>query len=252
MSKMKQRKRLTALALVFLLVFLTGAAFAFVPGMLDIVGQVGIEEADYVIWSMAHAPAPGVLTTSITTWEHGDADDLDILAPRDATSVGGTVTDMTYFAHGSETELEGITLNDAEVVNTRGRERQRILWDVVFYEPDAEARLYIEAANLSELFYALISDVTVTVVVEAYTAISLSNADVEAMFTIDGSFALLQGQILPPNTGANNSRSTVEYVSIEWNGYIPSGFEPEYFWAYDENEVFIGTFIIEFDYEVDA
>ncbi|MCL1877515.1 MAG: hypothetical protein FWF80_01520, partial [Defluviitaleaceae bacterium] len=59
MSKVKNRKRLSLLAIVFLLAFLAAAAFAFLPGMLDVVGRVGIREGDYVQWVFAATQAAG-------------------------------------------------------------------------------------------------------------------------------------------------------------------------------------------------
>ena len=61
MNKLKNRKRLSLIALAFLLVFLSGAAFAFAPGTLTIGGLVNFSY-DYVVWETAE---PGELTPGV-------------------------------------------------------------------------------------------------------------------------------------------------------------------------------------------
>lgn len=100
MQKLKNRKRLTALALAFMLTFLVGAAFAFAPGTLDIVGNVRVANVDelYVIWS-----------------------DADIGVP--IIPLGGAVGDS-------------IVLHTVEIEDARGRTDQRIVWNIGFYAGD--------------------------------------------------------------------------------------------------------------------
>jgi len=50
MQRMRNKKRLTGLVIAFLLVFVTGSAFALVPGHLDILGNVNLQAPGYVRW----------------------------------------------------------------------------------------------------------------------------------------------------------------------------------------------------------
>ncbi|MCL2378016.1 MAG: hypothetical protein FWC77_02715 [Defluviitaleaceae bacterium] len=54
MQSLKNRKRLTSVAIAFLLTFVIGAAFAFPPGLLEIGGIVSVSEAEMcAIWVTA-------------------------------------------------------------------------------------------------------------------------------------------------------------------------------------------------------
>ena len=68
MRNQGKRKRITALLLVFLLMFLVGAAFAFAPGQLTIGGTVNLDP-DYVIWNTAttSVTSPAAITTTTIT-----------------------------------------------------------------------------------------------------------------------------------------------------------------------------------------
>jgi hypothetical protein len=53
MKKLKNKKRLTGIVVAFMLTFIVGSAFAFDPGMLDIVGSVNVAPPEelYIVWS---------------------------------------------------------------------------------------------------------------------------------------------------------------------------------------------------------
>jgi len=136
MQKLRNKKRLTALVVVFALVFMTGAAFAFAPGSLDIVGTVNITAPDelYVVWETADT----------------------------GTSLGPA--QPFGFSWGVDSSVA--TIEDA-----RGRTDQRIEWDIVFMAPndgwdvavgEAVAALTATATNNSLTQDAIISGATVS------------------------------------------------------------------------------------------
>jgi hypothetical protein len=129
MRKFKNKKKLTTVAVAFLLTFVVGAAFAFTPGMLDIEGAVNIFIPEgYVIWKSA-----------------------------DVGTDSGPGKGTSHYAEQ--------TANI--VARPLGLNNQRIEWTVIFYgiDPDekfAIAELTATAINESTVFDAEITDVRVT------------------------------------------------------------------------------------------
>ena len=75
MRKIKNKKRLTILAITFMLVFLIGSAFAITPGVLDIFGRIILAEQElYVVWcdtgpSLSGSPVGNITqTASVLPW----------------------------------------------------------------------------------------------------------------------------------------------------------------------------------------
>lgn len=58
MSNLKNKKKLSNIAAIFMLTFVIGGAFAFTPGQLDVTGTINLAEQDYVIWYSAVSPNP--------------------------------------------------------------------------------------------------------------------------------------------------------------------------------------------------
>jgi hypothetical protein len=249
MSKMRQRKRLSIAALAFLLVFLAGAAFAFVPGMLDVVGRVGIREGDYVRWILAATQGPVERDVTDST--------EDPLTPGIFRS--GFTHDMmanvrTSAVHG-DPEISDIYpdvyLSHAVILpTTRGRQSQRIEWSVVFQGPTT-ARLYVQAMNYSELNDANITsarvvDLTnfgpvgptlgtgaggmgwsdggpIADVTPAHT-LPVSAEDLGGMFNVTLTGLGTLPILLEANdtTFTNDDSSTdVFYIDVEWTGELP-------------------------------
>ena len=102
MRNSKNKKRLSGLVAVFMLTFLVGSAFAFIPGVLDIVSGVNLAAQDdlYVVWS------------NVT-----GGDDFQLL-PSGITPAGG----------------EFNATHTAQIVNERDRTAQRIIWTINFSE----------------------------------------------------------------------------------------------------------------------
>lgn len=182
MSNMKRRKRLNALALVFLLVFLAGAAFAFVPGMLDVTGRVGLREASYVQWVLAATQHSGIADRALTaaaphpSAAHLAANPLD---PDNVNPVrlGFTHDRVPSIASGGNrvaavhrtTDISHLPVNSpvylshARIVtgdSVRERESQRIEWSVIFTAAGT-ARLYVQALNTCDLSYVEITEARV-------------------------------------------------------------------------------------------
>ena len=137
MRKIRNRKRLSILALAFLLLFITGSAFAFAPGILDITGNVRFAQG-YVRWESVVPgstlfPAPGPQPLS-----------------------GGYQAFHTY-----------------QIVDARGRTNQRIEWNVYFTAPGF-AMLAATAENTSGV-PALVSDPVITFTPVGGTAITLTD-----------------------------------------------------------------------------
>jgi len=98
MQKLKGKKRLSILSIVFALVFMVGAAFALTPGTLDIMGTVNLDAELYVVWyNVDPEPIPPIAAAAFIT---------------DGSS--------------HHTILE----------DARGRTDQRIIWNVFFVEPE--------------------------------------------------------------------------------------------------------------------
>lgn len=162
MSNMKRRKRLNALALVFALVFLAGAAFAFVPGHLDVVGRVGLREGQYVQWILAATGANTVDT--LYGSPIAPPTELNTLTQRNGFT--HNMVTRTATVHGtpsiSPTPPE-VYLNHAHIITgdgVRERNNQRIEWSVIF-NAAGEATLYVQAMNTSTLSHAYITDARV-------------------------------------------------------------------------------------------
>jgi len=136
MRNLRNKKRLTSLAVVFALVFMTGAAFALSPGSLDIVGTVNITAPEdmYVVWETAETDdTGGPAQPFVSSW--------------------------------------GVDRSEATIVGTRGRTDQRIEWDIVFMAPnegwdgavgEASVQLTATATNNSPFQDANITAATVT------------------------------------------------------------------------------------------
>ena len=215
MTKLKTRKRLTALVIAFMLTFTAGAAFAFASGTLDIVGTISVAAPQdlYVIWSdvtgdpgATPAPSPSGIVAAV--------------------AVGAT--------------------QSFNIVDERGRTDQRIEWTVNFYDDAGGAVSMIATATNNALLPALISDATVT-----WTRpdpndalappITVNPSDFGLTLDVDvmGDF---EGAILAPGAGAGSSADLV--VMLEWDGTAPSDFTV----PTGQNYAFATTLTISFNY----
>jgi len=265
MNTMKQRKRLSIMALIFLLVFAAGAAFAFAPGRLDIVGRIAIESPSYVVWTLAHTSVDYRERETDEPLEFDEWENFEAAANPDTNPVveRDTLPARNMDANYTHDTYTGVRISEATITTGEftGRTRQRITWDILFYGPGT-ARLYIEASNLSEVFEAYIDQVTVTTNdFSAASGVTLTDDDIESMFTIDGTFDQLASTTLLRNIVhddvGSRMRSDVYYVDIEWDGSLPDDFDADEYGSTRNPEsleadgvVFIGTFTIEFEYEL--
>ena len=96
MRNIRNKKRLTALVIAFMMVFLSSAAFALQSGTLDIVGTVNIiaPEELYVVWYSVDPDGP-----------------VPVFVP-------------AIFANNAR--------HGAEIIDSRGRTDQTIAWDIYF------------------------------------------------------------------------------------------------------------------------
>jgi len=70
MKKLRNKKRLTILSIVFALTFMVGSVFALVPGHLDVVGTVNVSPGLYVTWetiTTGHTAGANVTSTAPIT-----------------------------------------------------------------------------------------------------------------------------------------------------------------------------------------
>jgi len=229
MSKLKQRKRLTTLAIMFLLVFLTGAAFAFTPGMLDIVGRVGITEGDYVVWSGAVATVP-------------DGQDASLIEVNTATIVDETRGRTFQRIHWDvvfNAEAQAIlqaTLTNEGVANA-------YISGVRFAAGKAQFPVVPFGDVTAHNFYDLLNHLTNDPVGDS-DALGATEAEVtihpqllNEVFTIGGTFAdagdynNLPGFVgLTGMVPGNSSLSGT--VTVDWNGIVPWQAIPELERAY--------------------
>lgn len=237
MSKMKRKKRLGFLAFVFLLVFLTGSAFAFVPGMLDVVGRVGLRETGYVEWVLAATQGS---VERVVSYETG----TDPAAPGTDRNMftDDLLNDEQRDAAGDETisavEPE-VYLTHAQIVDERGRNNQRIEWSVVF-QGAGVATLYVQAMNWSEVFDA---DITRARIVELTDFgpvgpfdtldpaewleadrhdLPITSQTLNDIFDVGGTFDGLVGTLDANNADGTEPGSSTDIVTItiEWDGTI--------------------------------
>jgi len=206
MRKMKNKKRLTGLVIAFLLVALTGSAFAFAPGILDVTGNIRLADA-YVVWSNVQ-DSPGMFTP-----------------------LSG--------------EVEAI--HSAQIVDARGRTRQRIEWNIYFTGPGF-AMITATATNEAGV-NALIDDFTVTWT-PAIAGVGATLADFGLTVDPLNLFAGFVGTVIAP--GADE----IVLIRIDWDGTVPAGFNvpgDNVVRSVDGTDVsfgLAGTFVIEFDYIV--
>ena len=189
MTNQKRRKRITVLALVFLLMFLAGAAFAFSPGQLTIGGTVNLDP-NYVVWH----------TATIST-----------------TSPSGLAVSPIVQA--------------AVIEDARGRDDQHISWEINFGGPGI-ARLDVAALNEHETLPAA---VVLSVSLPGEVTSTVLNSS-EFGLTVGGNFDQMLPEIIAPG-----AVGLERFVTVEWDGTIPPGFNQD-----NENPVF--EFIIAFDY----
>jgi hypothetical protein len=249
MNNLKQRKRLTTIGLAFLVVLLAGSAFAFLPGMLDVVGRVGIREGEYVRWVFA-------ATQGTTARESGDAGVAGDIADPGYTRHGFThdlLDAAQRAAHGDDITISAlpaggeIYLSHAHIVEeTRGRRSQRIEWSVVFDGAET-ATLYVQAMNYNENLAAIIenarivslsaapvgdlaavhggfNEATFDVEGDDWSGVNFSSAQLNDndRFSVGGTFADLNG-VLEANTAAldNDESSTdIETITVTWDGTL--------------------------------
>lgn len=237
MNHLKRRKKLSLVVIAFLVVALSGAAFAFGPGMLDIVGRVGIMEGDYVQWTLAAAQGDVPLTVSATI----TAGHANVVNTHPGLGTPARPNNLETISARSATVYES-TVGGIE--DARDRENQRITWQVVFAGPDDPAVLYVDATNFSTIFYAELLGARI---VEATTGgpfapfdqfgffednpvpagVRIAADELSNIFSLSGTFFDLSGDVLEPNdiTGLNDdSTSDIATILLEWNGELPAGF----------------------------
>lgn len=186
MQKIRNKKRLTALALVFMLTFLVGSAFAFAPGIIDIRANIRVMNVDelYVVW-----------------------DDADIGVP--IIPLGGAVGDS-------------IINHQAAIVNYRGRTDQRIVWTIWF---DAEEWDDLTGADAAILTATARNNATVaadiTAIAPFWSHATLTNAQAA---TLAGDLGLSYTIVFDGLTGtlAAGATSGSLVVMVEWDGTIPA------------------------------
>ncbi|MCL2399120.1 MAG: hypothetical protein FWC91_05150 [Defluviitaleaceae bacterium] len=159
MHNLKNRKRLIGLVITFMLVFATGSAFAFTPGIIDIAGTVNITAPDnlYVVWENVVA--------------------------------GPDFEFMPIVPAGFEVGA----IHSAGIVSERGRTAQRIEWEMTFFEEGFAA---ITASVRNHSFHPVI--ITGANAEWVNTALSgVSAADFGLM--VDLSTGGFVNTVLPPN-----------------------------------------------------
>jgi hypothetical protein len=214
MRKLNRKKRLINFSIIFALTFLTGAALAFASGILDVAGRINLVAPAYVVWTEVYT---------------GDGFAPDSVEPL-GTPMGA--------------------LQEAEIVDYRGRTAQRIVWEMFFYDDEgmAEAMLTAFAENTSTRA-AEINVVSVSWYdVEGY-AVSSAEMATEFGLSYDFLFDTLSGEILEPgDEGA-------VMVGVTWDGTVPDYFVGtnrvvNVAQGVDDLFGFVGYIVIEFVYEV--
>jgi hypothetical protein len=181
MSKMKHRKRLTIITVVFMLVFLIGATFAFTPGTLAIAGVANVNfEPDElnVVWGDGRLyggpdfparPGPWLATTyRVNGFNHG-------------VRAGSGVDDWdTPFVEGGIWSPAGTPGNNR---GTAGRSDQFILWMIDFNQEAGYAVLNATPFNESLTNYAHVGAGMISLW-DGRTNTMIGEAEAEALFGI--------------------------------------------------------------------
>ena len=194
MQRLKNKKRLTALVLAFLLVFSVGAAFAATPGVLDVRTQVRIVAQDlYVRWASAEAntTSPGIhVPFGVTLGDH-----------------------VTQSAEISDTFVR-----DGDT-----RSRQRIEWEIHFGGA-GNATLVAEAENIGPLA-ALIHDATYSWEFAMGPAAGNSaTAAATALGLGVDIFDMMFAGVLAAGTPTSPATTAPVMITVAWGGNIPDGF----------------------------
>jgi len=218
MQKFRRKKRLAGLAIAFMLTFVVGAAFAFAPGALDIVGTVNITTPEnYVEWHSV---------------DYGD----------------GPVTPL-FGVLGPDGWSQSASIEGRD-----GRDAQRIVWTITFdgdvIEDFNVAVITARAVNRSN------EDAVITLRPQPGNAGEYyvwSDPDLAAdlgLSVMDIEYAAFVG-LLP--AGEITDASDVLEVMVLWDGTIPEIPNPAYVLGGDE-PYYLTQFelylTIEFDYVV--
>jgi len=109
MQKLRNKKRLTALVLAFMLVFTVGAAFAFAPGVLDIDGRMHMA-SDYVVWYDVSDTAPSPLGIPV-----GATQSADITTRLLDTRTDQRIVWRVYFSEAGTAMLTATAFNNSNI-----------------------------------------------------------------------------------------------------------------------------------------
>ena len=241
MNNLKKRKRLAVVSLVFLLVFITGAAFALVPGTLHFRGRVGVLGPDperLVQWSLAHVPnGPGDFTQLLN---HGPIPNR-INLPRP-------------LFDGWDAPMPANVAASQATIHSGG---SVIDWDVMFTGDAGVARLYVEAMNMSTIDLARVDFSEITLVVNDIT---LTQEQLDQMFIINrGTLPSVGTRAFMPMYShaafAPRNTTPVYWIEVQWTGVIPPGIPIEYFepvpfdGSFTDTTRFLGRFTLTLGYE---
>lgn len=212
MKNLKNKKRRSAILIAFLLTFVSGSAFAFATGYIDINGNVILTppDADYVRWSSFD---PG-------------------------THFGGLmIPDAPGLLGTWNAQHNGITIVDVPG-RINNETNQRIIWNMTFYG-EGFAGIGATATNFSP---TLPADVTIR---PGVSGNGYTWSGIPAGFTAEDfglsvflQGALYSGVVLAPGSSENVS------VTVMWNGQFPTGFDLPAGSTYLDGI----SLIIEFDY----
>jgi len=254
MQKSRKKKRLVTTAIVFMLTFVVGAAFAFAPGMLDIVGTVNITTTeDYVRWY---------------TVDYGDGWRGPGAAPDGITGAWGSLwTEANFASIVTTDELRPVLVDaiHADPPINDGRMLQRITWTMHF-DAASIAEYGISSADparagiTATAFNHSPQDAEISMRPYRWRGTGMTPEAADALATALGlSVDILEDDTDFPFVGvlASGEESMPLTVNVEWDGSIPEGDIPAQirnplYTPENDEPVFLPGFslelIIEFDY----
>lgn len=143
MQQLKNKKRLTALVLVFMLVFVVGAAFAFAPGVLDIDGRVHLA-SDYVVWYDVSSTMPTPMG-----YPFGATQSADITTRLLDSRTDQRIVWRVYFSEAGTAMLTATAFNNSNI--TVGIEGASYSW---VFEGGFTAADFGLSVNVNDILFA--------------------------------------------------------------------------------------------------
>lgn len=220
---MKNKKRIAVLSVLLALTFITGAAFAFAPGRLDLRGNVNLSQmADlYLRWTDPTVTPIGIASARTNAAgfpleAQAILDTRPVHLPVTPTVVAATATPVGTFPAPGE------------------RQYQRIEWTPHFVQPGT-ITLTHTATNASILNNAQVALPTVTAF---FAGLDGTGAPIDVTDALSdfGLTVTITGPAFTQATLAPGATTGDINIAINWDGTMPASVRPDGTWVSGQND----------------